>query len=588
LAQISGADVGKVKAITDAGMSGGLPIDKSLEKRLSLMKLTKAHIEKATKILKKNINPSIQKHKNQIKKLNAVIVSSGFHECIDPIAKILGFKKVYANKFTYDSAGNVTGFDKKNPLSKPKGKVEVCRSLGKDVYIIGDGATDLEVFESGAASRFYYYAESVLRENVASKAYKTVYGLDEILSENELPTRYSFPRSKLRVLLLEGIDKNAIKTLKNEGYRVDHFPKALSEDELISKIGDYSVLGVRSKTKLTTKVLHAGRRLHAVGVFSVGTSGVDLKTANQLGIAVFNAPFSNTRSVVELAIGEIIFLLRNVSDQVRLAHSGEWQKTTGREVRGKTLGIIGYGNIGSQLSVLAEALGLEVVYYDISPRLSLGNARPCKTLKELLKISDVVSVHVEGNKTLIGEKELAMMKHGSILLNLSRGKCVDEEALARSIKSGHLGGAGVDVFPNEPKSNGEPFFSPLCGLPNVILTPHIGGSTVEAQGAIGEFVSEKLLAFLNFGDSTGSVSIPQARVSGRGTRILHLHKNVPGILAQVNGILAENGVNILGQELKTNSEVGYMITDVSKKLPDTVLNKLRLIQDTIKLRIVYP
>jgi D-3-phosphoglycerate dehydrogenase len=588
LAELSGGDVAKIKAITDSGMSGGLPIDKSISQRISLLSINKSHIEKATKILKKNINPSILKHKNQIKNLNAVIVSSGFHECIDPIAKFLGFKKVFANRFTFDSSGNVTGFDKKNPLAKPKGKVKICQSLGSEVYIIGDGATDLEVFESGAAKRFYYYAESILREDIARKAYKTVYGIDEILYESELPTKYSFPRSKLRVLLLEGIDKNAIKTLKNEGYRVETYPKALSEEELLSTIGDYSVLGVRSKTKLSAKVLHAGRRLHAIGVFSVGTSGVDLKVANQLGIAVFNAPFSNTRSVVELAVGEIIFLMRRAFDQARLAHGGEWQKVPGYEVRGKTLGIIGYGNIGSQLSILAEAMGMNVLYYDISVRLSLGNAKPCKSLKELLRQSDVVSVHVEGNRTVIGEKEISLMKQGALLLNLSRGQVVDEQALAKAIKSGKLGGAGVDVFPNEPKANGEPFSSPLCGLPNVILTPHIGGSTVEAQRAIGEYVSERLLGFLNFGDSTGSVSIPQARVAGKGVRLLHIHKNVPGIIAQVNGILAKNGVNILGQELKTNPEVGYMITDISKKVSDKVLAEIRSIPDTIKLRVVYP
>lgn len=591
----------QIEELTKLGMEGKLSIKETLTQRIKLLDAKKSDLTKLVALLKKSLTPSFAKHKAHLKKAShrLYIVTSGFEEFVMPVAEMLGIPKshVFANTFIYDKQGNITGFDASNSLSAPGGKVKVVKSLKLkgSVFAVGDGITDLEIKEGGAAEKFFCFAEIVERAPVAARADAVVYGIDEVLFETKLPSRYSYPRSRMKILLLESVDKEAVNRLKNEGYRVESFSRAFSEEELISAISDCSFLGIRSKTQVTGKVLRAGKKLLGVGAFCIGTDQIDLKAASSEGIAVFNAPFSNTRSVVELTLGEIILLMRKASEQSMNLHKGIWNKsaTGAREIRGKKLGIVGYGNIGSQLSVLAEGLGMEVYYYDIAERLALGNARRCESLKQLLKISDVVTIHVDGrkeNSNLIGKKEFELMKEGAVFLNLSRGHIVNINALKEALLSKRIAGAAVDVFPDEPKSNDEPFNSPLCGVPNTILTPHIGGSTAEAQRAIGGFVAERILRFIGNGDTEGSLTLPPISLSplSKGTRFLHVHDNVPGILAQVNSILANHGVNILAQQLKTLDAIGYMVTDVADKLSDALLRDLRAIPHTIRLRAIYP
>ena len=395
----------------------------------------------------------------------------------------------------------------------------------------------------------------------------------------------------LRALLLENIHDDAAFALRDAGFEVERLDRALSEAELIERLPGVAVLGLRSNTTLTEKALVAGSDLLAVGAFCIGTNQIALGAAAERGVAVFNAPFSNTRSVVELAISELIALTRRLTDKNADMHAGVWDKSAvgSHEVRGRRLGIVGYGNIGSQLSVLAESLGLRVLFYDSADRLALGNARRCGTLDELLAESDVVSLHVDGrssNSGIFGEEQLARMRPGSIFLNLSRGFVVDHEALAEHIRSGHLAGAAVDVFPVEPRSKGEEFVSPLRGLPNVILTPHVGGSTEEAQQDIGHFVAGKLRDYVADGTTSLSVNLPPValpREPGQ-TRLLLLHTNTPGVLATVNGVLAEHGVNIEGQLLSTRGGLGYVVTDVGGGCNSEVVEALRALPDTVRLR----
>ncbi|HST91687.1 MAG TPA: phosphoglycerate dehydrogenase [Brevundimonas sp.] len=406
--------------------------------------------------------------------------------------------------------------------------------------------------------------------------------------------RWSYPRGRIRILLLEAIHPAAVQRLREAGYSVETRTGALDEDALIEAVQGVHVLGVRSKTQVSARVLEAANRLMAVAAFCIGTNQIDLEAAAARGVAVFNAPYSNTRSVVELAVGLTIALLRDVSDKSAAMHRGEWNKSASgsRELRGKTLGIVGYGAIGSQLSVLAEGLGMRVLFHDLTERLALGNARPTPSLEALLAESDVVSLHVDGraeNAALIGAEQLSRMKPGALLLNLSRGHIVDVGALAQALGSGRIGGAALDVFPEEPATNDEPFDSPLRGLRNVILTPHIGGSTEEAQEAIGAFAAERLLAYLNRGDTTFCVNLPNvqlAEVSG-AHRILHIHRNQPGVLAELNRALASAGLNILGQHLKTDERTGYVITDVDRDYDPASLQALRTVAGTLRFRMLH-
>jgi D-3-phosphoglycerate dehydrogenase len=405
----------------------------------------------------------------------------------------------------------------------------------------------------------------------------------------------SYPKEKINILLLENINQTGIKLIEDHGYiNVKTVSGALNEEALIKELKNVHLLGIRSKTKVTQKVLEHAPKLQAIGAFCIGTNQIDLTAAAQQGIAVFNAPYSNTRSVAELVIGASIMLIRRILDKNIAAHNGLWMKdaTGSYELRGKTLGIIGYGNIGSQVSVLAEAMGLKVIFYDILTKLPLGNAVACKSLKDLVAKADIVSLHVpetRSTQNLINKSVLKQFKEGSILINYARGEVVDIDALAECLKSGHLGGAAIDVFPVEPEKNGESFTTPLQGLPNVLLTPHIGGSTLEAQQNIGVDVSTKLLGFLEKGISYGSHTVPALSLPTLegAHRILHIHRNVPGVLSEINTTLANANVNILGQYLATNEHIGYVVLDVDKEISQHAITLLKHVKETLRLRLLY-
>jgi D-3-phosphoglycerate dehydrogenase len=409
------------------------------------------------------------------------------------------------------------------------------------------------------------------------------------------PVMTSYPKEKINILFLENISDKAVQHFKQNGYtNVKKIGGALSEEELIAAVKDVHLLGIRSKTQITDKVLAAATKLQAIGCFCIGVNQVNIKAATQKGVVVFNAPYSNTRSVAELVIGASIILIRKILDKNLAAHKGIWMKDAkgSFELRGKTLGLIGYGNIGSQVSVLAESFGMKVLFYDVETKLPLGNAVACKSLKELVSNADVISLHVPETtqtKNLINKQNLKFFKKGSILINYARGEVVDLDALSKALKEEQLGGAAIDVFPWEPEKNGDTFTTPLQGLSNVLLTPHIGGSTEEAQQNIGEDVSAKLFQFLERGITNGSHTVPAIGLPPIDTahRILHIHNNVPGVLSAINTALSQHKINIVGQYLKTNESIGYVVLDVDKKLSKKAVELLREVKDTIKVRMLY-
>jgi D-3-phosphoglycerate dehydrogenase len=405
----------------------------------------------------------------------------------------------------------------------------------------------------------------------------------------------SYPKEKINILFLENINVTAVEKFNSAGYfNIKKISGALSEAELIKEIKQVHILGIRSKTMITKNVLNAASKLQAIGCFCIGVNQVDIKAATNLGIAVFNAPYSNTRSVAELVIGASIMLVRKIVDKNKAAHEGIWLKDAkgSHELRGKTIGIIGYGNIGSQVSVLSEALGMKVLFFDVETKLPLGNATDSKTLKDLMMHSDVITIHVPElitTKNIINKTNLKFCKKGAVLINYSRGEVIDINALKAALESGQLDGAAIDVFPIEPEKNGDAFKTPLQGLPNVILTPHIGGSTLEAQGNIGVDVSSKLFNYLEKGISTGSHTVPPLALPPQeGThRILHIHNNVPGVLSQINATLSKNNINIVSQYLKTNDEIGYAVLDLDKHLSKNAMALLKQVNNTIKVRMLY-
>jgi len=405
----------------------------------------------------------------------------------------------------------------------------------------------------------------------------------------------SLAKSKIRFLLLEGIHSRAVEALQQAGYdNIESHPGALSATELRRAAAEFHFIGIRSRTQLSAAILDAADKLIAVGCFCIGTNQVDLEAATRRGIAVFNAPFSNTRSVAELVLAEAILLLRGVAGKNAAAHRGIWLKSAdnAHEIRGKTLGIVGYGNIGTQLGILAEALGMRVVFYDVVNKLPLGNARQVASLQELLETAHVVSLHVPDNPStrgLIDGRALSLMRPGSVLLNASRGTVVDIDALAQALDSGALAGAGIDVYPREPRSNAEEFVSPLRRFDNAILTPHIGGSTVEAQENIGLEVAEKLIRYSDNGTTTSSVSLPEVALPEHdgSHRLLHIHRNVPGIMSAINRVFSANGINITAQYLQTNDTVGYVVIDIDAEYSEVALSALEAIEGTIRTRVLF-
>ncbi|GAB3376897.1 phosphoglycerate dehydrogenase [Azotobacter armeniacus] len=408
-------------------------------------------------------------------------------------------------------------------------------------------------------------------------------------------SKTSLDKSKIRFLLLEGVHQTALDTLKAAGYsNIEYLAGSLPEDQLKEKIADAHFVGIRSRTQLTEEVFDCAKKLVAVGCFCIGTNHVDLEAARERGIAVFNAPYSNTRSVAELVLAEAILLLRGIPEKNAVCHRGGWLKSASNsyEIRGKKLGIVGYGSIGTQLSVLAESLGMQVLFYDVVTKLPLGNASQVGNLYDLLGQCDIVTLHVPetaATKWMIGDKEVRAMKKGAILLNAARGTVVDIDALAAALADKHLNGAAIDVFPVEPRANGEEFVSPLREFDNVILTPHVGGSTMEAQANIGSEVAEKLVKYSDNGTSVSSVNFPEVALPSHPGkhRLLHIHRNVPGVMSEINKVFAENGINISGQFLQTNEKVGYVVIDVDAEYSEMALEKLQQVNGTIRSRVLF-
>ena len=593
------AVVSEIQAITNLGIDGDISFTESLERRLSLLHANKADLATLVQELQNKVSASIVRNKEFFEKYSEdiYVISCGFKEFIEPIVAHYNIPahKVYANTFTYDEKGNITGFDKENVLSSHNGKIECLKRMNLDgeVQVIGDGYSDYVMREAGIADKFFAYTENVSRDKATANADHVTPNLDEFLYVNDLPRNISYPKNRIKVLLLENVHPEAFKKLSKDGFSVELVKTSLDETALIEKIKGVHVLGIRSKTQLTQKVLDAADKLMAVGAFCIGTTQIDLEACKKKGVVVFNAPYSNTRSVVELAIGEIIMLMRSIFPRSTEIHQGQWNKTAAnsREVRGKNLGIIGYGNIGKQLSVLAEAMGMHVYFYDVNDQLSIGNATKCDHLNELLGLSDVVSLHIDDNKAnkdFFNKAAFEAMKHGALLVNLSRGFVVNIEALVSALKSGQIGGAAVDVYPEEPISNGA-FVTALQGMENVILTPHIGGSTEEAQRDIANFVPNKIMEYMNSGNTVDAVNFPNIRLPKQQNahRFLHIHKNVPGIMAKINEVLASFDMNISGQFLSTDAEVGYVISDLDKDYNKEVIKALKEIPNTIKFRVLY-
>nr|WP_312812346.1 phosphoglycerate dehydrogenase [Brevundimonas sp.] len=590
----------KIAELTELAMNGHLGFGEALQQRLALLGLRREHVETLADRILDEATISVRRNVDFFER-NAeriYILSGGFTEVIAPLAARLGIAPdhVLANELVYDDEGRVTGVNEANPLARENGKPTVISSLKleRPIVIVGDGWNDAEVKLSGAADRFYAFTEIAARPKVVEVADAVASSMDELLFAEGVPGRWSYPRNRMKMLLLENIHPAAVERLEEAGYSVETMKGALDEDDLIEAIKGVHVLGIRSKTTVTKRVLEHADRLMAVAAFCIGTNQIDLEACADKGVAVFNAPYSNTRSVVELALGLMVVMMRDVADKSRQMHQGVWNKsaTGSREVRGKTLGIIGYGAIGSQLSVLAENLGMRVLFYDLNERLALGNARRVRKLDDLLAEADVVTLHVDGRKdnaNIFGRDQFAKMKDGALFLNLARGHIVDVDALADALKSGRLGGAAVDVFPEEPRTNSDPFDSPLIGLDKVILTPHIGGSTEEAQEAIAEFAAERLLNYLNRGDTTFCVNLPNVQLSEvtRAHRLLHIHKNQPGVLAELNRALSEAGLNILGQHLKTDERTGYVIIDVDRGYDPEALRALKQVPGTVKFRMLH-
>ena len=591
--------VKEIQMITNLGIDGDISFTESLERRIRLLNAHKNDLGPLVDELRQKISKSISSNKEFFEKFSEdiYVISCGFKEFIDPIVAEYNIPsdRVFANTFEFDIDGNIVGFDENNVLATHNGKIECLKSLNLDgeVQVIGDGYSDYVMREAGIADKFFAYTENVHREKAALKADHVTPNLDEFLFVNDLPRSLSYPKNRIKILLLENVHPAAFDNLSEDGFSVELVKHSMPEEELIRKIRGVHVLGIRSKTQVTQKVLEAANKLLVVGAFCIGTTQIDLDYCKKKGVVVFNAPYSNTRSVVELAIGEIIMLMRNIFPRSTEIHNGVWNKTAAnsREVRGKNLGIVGYGNIGKQLSVLAEAMGMRVYYYDIEDTLALGNAVQCTTLEDLLNVSDVVSLHIDdnpANRNFIGEREIGQMREGAMLINLSRGFVVDIQALVNNLKRGKLGGAAIDVYPEEPAGNGN-FVTELQGLENVILTPHIGGSTEEAQRNIADFVPNKIMDYINSGSTVDAVNFPNIRLPKQinAHRFLHIHTNVPGIMAKINEVLARYEMNITGQYLSTDSEVGYVITDLDKEYPKEVIQALKKVENTIKFRVLY-
>jgi len=590
----------EIKRITNLGVDGKITFNESLSSRLSLLKIHREHLEKLIRRLKRKVSVSFSRNKEFFKKYEGhiFIISNGFKEFIDPVAARYGIdsEHVLANTFLFDDEGWVTGFDEDNPLAHSKGKSRRLKELDLDgeIYVIGDAYTDFEMVEAGIAHKFFMFTENVFRESIREKADHVTPSFDEFLYVNQMPRALSYPKNRIRVLLLDDIHSGAQEVFEREGYQVESISENLPEEELCRRVKGVSILGIRSRTLITPRVLRHANRLMAIGAFSVTSKLIDLEACAGQGVIVFNAPYTNTRSQVELALGQIIMLLRRVPFFNREMHAGRWRKSSANRygIRGKKLGIGGYGHGGQQLSVLAEAMGMDVYFYDLVEKPALGNATKCYSLKELLRKVDVVSLHIDNspeNEGFFKKAQFKAMRDNSILINLSNGSAVKLKELVANLKSGKLLGAALDVFPEKPPTDNDDFQSVLQGMDNVLLTPHIAGATQEANESTAGYVPQRIIDYINTGDSFQSINFPELRLPAqrKAHRLIHVHENRPGMLARINSLLAEHQINILGQYLKTNAAIGYVITDIDKRYGEEVLEALRGIEHTIKFRVLY-
>lgn len=592
--------VDEIKAITSLGVDGKITFNESLTRRLNLLRVHESHLEKLVRRLKRKVSVSFNRNKEFFKKFKGhiYIISNGFKEFIDPIVARYGIdsEHVLGNTFLFDENGWVTGFDQDNPLAHSKGKSRRLKDLNLpgEISVIGDAYTDFEMVEAGIAHKFYMFTENVFRESILDKADHVTPSFDEFLYVNQMPRALSYPKNRIRVLLPPDLHPGAREVFAAEGYQVDILEETPTEEELCRQIKDVTILGVTSEMAVNEKVLRHANRLMAVGLFDTGSGQIDQQACAAGGVIVFNAPYTNTRSQVELAIGQIIMLMRDVPAQSRRMQRGLWDKspTTSFEVRGKKLGIVGYGHAGRQLSVLAEALGMDVYFYDLLEKPALGNATKCNTLRELLRKSDVVSLHVDQrpeNKSFFTRSAFRSMAKNSILINISNGEAVDLKALIAYLKSGKLRGAALDAFPEKALVGDAPLLEELRDFDNVLLTPNIAGHTLEARQETADFVPARIIEYVNSGNTAESTNFPRLQLPSlkNAHRLIHIHKNRPGLLARIDSVMAKHNINILGQYLKTNDEIGYVIIDIDKKYGKQVLKDLKDIEHTIKFRVLY-
>lgn len=586
--------VNEIKAITDLGMDGKIGFNESLTRRLDLLRINQDHLDKLVRRLKRKVSSSFSRNKAFFKKFKGriYIISNGFKDFIDPVVQPYGIDSdhVLANTFVYNEEGWVIGFDQNNELAHSKGKSKKLKglNLNGEIMVIGDAYTDFEMVEAGIAHKFFMFTENVLRESILDKADHVTPSFDEFLYVNHMPRALSYPKNRIKVLLQGGIDEQVKATFEAEGYQVEFGPEEWNESSLGAQIKDASILGVQALTTINPAVLEKANRLMAIGLFDTGTGAIDLEACANHGVNVFNAPYSNTRSQVELAIGYMIMLMRQVPKFLHSDISQQAGLPASHEIRGRKLGIIGYGHAGSQLSVLAEAFGMDVYYYDVVDKPSMGNATKCATVKELLRKVEIVSIHVDDRPENVGffnRSAFKSMTKNSILVDLSHGHAVDKEALITNIKSGKILGVAIDAFSN----GGADKWEALREFENVILTPRIAGHTVEAQKETAAIVPTKVIDYINTGNTSESLNFPELQlpILKNAHRLIHIHKNKPGVLAKIDSVMAKHNINILGQYLKTNDQIGYVIVDINKKYDKKVLKDLKVVEHTIKFRVLY-
>jgi D-3-phosphoglycerate dehydrogenase / 2-oxoglutarate reductase len=605
--------VARLDGYTNQAILGTLPLSEAFKKRLELVPVTETEVKAVCENIIRFINPSVRETISALLKhgKNIFIFSTSVDQIVDPVVDELHIPRnnVYTNRFKYGDDGHILGFDEGNPLFMNSGKVYIAEQLQKEgrlsggTAVVGNSKSDLSIKSNNISEMFVYFASSHVQNEIRRQADFQVDRFDQLLplfcSDDELPHEKAGPftesdtgiDAKPYIILLEEIHEKAKRKLADAGYEIHAERGAWETESLCTNAVKANVLGIRSRTKITAQAIKCMPSLWTIGAFCIGTNQIDLQAAAEAGIPVFNAPYSNTRSVAELVVGETIMLFRRIFEKSNAAHQGQWLKSSSgcNEIRGKTIGIIGYGRIGSQVSVLLEHMGMSVIFHDIVDKLPLGNAKRAADLAQLLQHSDIVTLHVPDTpetRGMIGATELALMKKGAFLLNSSRGKVVDLDALRKAIEGKQIGGAAIDVFPSEPVLPEDVFNSPLQHLHNVILTPHIGGSTIEAQENIGDYVSSKIDKFLTTGSTIGAVNFPEVELPRVNSthRILHVHMNVPGVLAKVNSVFARRNINVEGQILQTKGSIGYLIVDVNQDISEQVLSLMKPITETIKLR----